>query len=279
MTTELTTHEQSDLEDLERIIQKALSSFVGVGNALGAINADRLYRITHSTFEEYCRDRWGLSSKRAYQLISASNVVCAIEGVTSEDLPVPANESVARALLSVTESDPPGGQVHAIETWRACVQSAPSNENGLVMITASHVRQTARQLQGDDEPETAPGTAPFPEPVSQPHAVDDLGNEVPARLAEAFDNSAALKSMVDSMGSIVASVQALEGGQGLQFVDSQEVETLFRRIREEIKFGIYHTICPRCGGLGVGPGTDCICRGAGFINRRIHATLTEDDAE
>ena len=37
----------------------------------------RLYRATHGTFEDYCREKWNLSRPRAYELMNAANVVSA----------------------------------------------------------------------------------------------------------------------------------------------------------------------------------------------------------
>ncbi len=48
------------LADLEAVIGRGLDTFVEVGLALGAIHERRLYRATHSTFEDYCRERWGM---------------------------------------------------------------------------------------------------------------------------------------------------------------------------------------------------------------------------
>ncbi|WP_308189256.1 hypothetical protein [Nostoc mirabile] len=36
---------------------------------------DRMYRSTHSTFEEYCKDRFGYNRSRSYQIIDAAIVV------------------------------------------------------------------------------------------------------------------------------------------------------------------------------------------------------------
>jgi len=35
----------------------------------------RLYRVTHGTFQDYCRERWGIKRQRAYELMEAARIV------------------------------------------------------------------------------------------------------------------------------------------------------------------------------------------------------------
>lgn len=69
---ELTCDEQSDRLFLERKVERA---FYEAGKALIELRDRRLYRSTHKTFEEYCRDRFSYNRSRSYQLIDAAGVV------------------------------------------------------------------------------------------------------------------------------------------------------------------------------------------------------------
>jgi hypothetical protein len=84
------------LADLETVIERGLGTFVEVGDALAAIRDGRLYRSTHSTFEDYCQERWGFSRPRAYEMIHASEIVSSLSAIA--DTPAPRTESQARAL-------------------------------------------------------------------------------------------------------------------------------------------------------------------------------------
>ncbi|MBD2248285.1 hypothetical protein H6G26_33490, partial [Nostoc sp. FACHB-888] len=53
---ELTEQEISDRLHLERKVERA---FFEAGKALMELRDRKLYRSTHKTFEEYCRDRFG----------------------------------------------------------------------------------------------------------------------------------------------------------------------------------------------------------------------------
>jgi hypothetical protein len=63
---ELTEQEQGDRLHLERKVEKA---FYEAGKALSELRDRRLYRSTHRTFEEYCRDRFGYTHRHVNYLI------------------------------------------------------------------------------------------------------------------------------------------------------------------------------------------------------------------
>ena len=85
--TVLSETEDARLARNETRISQGLASFVEVGEALSDIRDARLYRATHGTFEEYCKDRWSISRPRAYELMNAAVVVSAMADksqITSE---------------------------------------------------------------------------------------------------------------------------------------------------------------------------------------------------
>jgi hypothetical protein len=55
----LSLTESSRRAELEEVIELGLATFITVGNALLEIRDSRLYRDTHATLEDYCRERWG----------------------------------------------------------------------------------------------------------------------------------------------------------------------------------------------------------------------------
>jgi hypothetical protein len=68
---ELTEEEQRDRLHLERRVERAVFE---AGKALAELRDRRLYRSTHGTFEEYCKDRFGFERRHPYRLIEASAV-------------------------------------------------------------------------------------------------------------------------------------------------------------------------------------------------------------
>ena len=63
------------------------------------INQRKLYRDTHSTFPDYCREKWGFAKSRAYQLIESAKVVGNVH--SCGQIEPPANEAQARPLAQL----------------------------------------------------------------------------------------------------------------------------------------------------------------------------------
>ncbi len=72
VTEELTPEEESDRQHHERKVERA---FYEAGRALQELRDRKLYRSTHKSFEEYCRDRFGFQRRHPYHLINAALVV------------------------------------------------------------------------------------------------------------------------------------------------------------------------------------------------------------
>lgn len=67
---ELTEEEQSDRLHLERRVERA---FFEAGKALAELRDRKLYRSTHKTFEEYCKQRFGYTRIAASYKIGAAH--------------------------------------------------------------------------------------------------------------------------------------------------------------------------------------------------------------
>jgi hypothetical protein len=122
-------------DELERVIERGLGTFVEVGRALLEIQRRRLYRAAgYETFAEYVEKRWDLSSAHAYRQIEASKVVDILSPIG--EMPLPANEAQARELAPLVD-DPDA--VRAV--WAETVQDGDGR------ITARLVREhvTARR--------------------------------------------------------------------------------------------------------------------------------------
>lgn len=128
----LTTIDASRFVQLENIIENGLKTFVDVGSALLEIRDSRLYRQDYGTFEDYCRDRWGIKRQRAYELMDAAEVVSNLSEIS--DI-LPTRESHAAPLTSL----PPQEQIRA---WEQVVETAPTSG-----ITAAHVQSVVDEYK------------------------------------------------------------------------------------------------------------------------------------
>ena len=113
---ELTIEEQRERLHLERVVEK---SFYEAGKALRKLRDRKLYRSTHKTFFEYCKDRFGYSSRRQPDLlIEAAAIVDNLsEKCDPMDLILPTNERQVRPLTKL-EPD------QQWEAWQLSVEKA-----------------------------------------------------------------------------------------------------------------------------------------------------------
>ncbi len=156
MDAVLTVSESQRLATLESTIQQGMQTFVDVGSALLEIRDSRLYRLEHDTFEEYCKERWGLKQSRAYQLMDAAQAVGVLKSSTIVELP--ATESQARPLTVLEPAQ-------QREAWQRAVESAPNGK-----VTAAHVQSVVNEYR-------QPAPMPEPEPLPDWAADDDDESE------------------------------------------------------------------------------------------------------
>ncbi len=112
---ELTEQEISDRLHLERKVERA---FFEAGKALMELRDRKLYRSTHKTFEEYCRDRFGHNRRQSYLLMDAAVIFDNLEQKCDRsDHILPTNEWQIRPLSKLDPDIQP-------EAWEQAVESA-----------------------------------------------------------------------------------------------------------------------------------------------------------
>jgi hypothetical protein len=121
------------LDCLESAVARGLRSFLEVGNALLEIREQGLYRA-YGTFEAYCRERWGISRTRSYELMDAATVTNAIAGDPTADI-MPTNEAQVRPLARLDQAD-------QAPAWREAVETAPGGK-----VTGAHVAAVAEKYR------------------------------------------------------------------------------------------------------------------------------------
>lgn len=149
--TALPAHvEASRLADLEGVIERGLSTFVEVGEALLSIRDERLYRLTHGTFEAYCEDRWQMGRRHANRLIEASAVAAAL----GPNGPKPQSEAVARELVPVMRQDPV-----SLPVVMAAAQERAGDRPLTAADVRAEVRERFRSMAAESEAEVQQATA------------------------------------------------------------------------------------------------------------------------
>lgn len=103
----------NELQKLEAIISKGLESFYAVGQALWRIRERQLYAGEYKTFDEYCALKWGMKSKRAYQLMSGAMIQDNL--MSTGVYTLPANEAQTRPLATLPDELQPIAWASAIK--------------------------------------------------------------------------------------------------------------------------------------------------------------------
>jgi hypothetical protein len=135
------------LDELEQVVRKGLGTFIEVGVALVEIRDRRLYRDAgYTTFERYCRERWGWSRQHAYRLIDGAQVAALVSPIGD----TPANESQARALAPLAHAD----EERAVALW-----SELRAHHG-AHLTAHVVRRIVQRYVGHPDDSPVPDFSP-----------------------------------------------------------------------------------------------------------------------
>jgi hypothetical protein len=222
---ELTAREAQQLQAAEADIERG-GELLTAGFSL--IREKRLYRATHSSFEAYCRERWGKTVSAVYKSIHREEVVRSIMAVLEAEGEQPMRIS-HRAAAEV--ADMPA------EAAARVVKAAAKGERP---PTANAVREAREQAERKDTP-----------PQSSPTVMlDSAGRRVPHGLKAAASNAAALEALARRLDPIRADAERLAGEPGGEFLQIAEVNRLIRELKTAIAHARYWTHCPRCDGKG-----------------------------
>ncbi|HEX2161694.1 MAG TPA: hypothetical protein VHF88_07720 [Thermoleophilaceae bacterium] len=132
------------------MIERAVYAYAEAGDALRTIRDNRLYKKDFSSFEDYCRKRWGWSRTNADRQIAAAEIHHALYdhakvAPTGATLEPPRSERAARELAPLRD-DPE----RLSEVWTKVVEKhGPEAE-------AKHVRAMVREIE---EPAPTPPTS------------------------------------------------------------------------------------------------------------------------
>lgn len=159
------------LPELEEAVARG---FMEMAVALKEIKDRQLYREAgYTNFDTYCKERFGFSKQRAYQIIEAAENTEGVRILTPPGTPLPANAGQAEAL-SPLKDDPE----KMAAAWEEAVETAPNGK-----VTAEYVATVVERHQ-TSEPvsEPVPPVRPQAEAISQCEQARDLAGRIAKRL-------------------------------------------------------------------------------------------------
>ncbi|MER7310006.1 hypothetical protein [Streptomyces griseoluteus] len=224
--------ERADLVTCEQAVAGLQRALAVAGKALATIRTARLYRETHSTFELYVEDRWGMKRAHAYRLIDAWPVAAALapigdipEGQVRELVPAAKRHGVAAAVEVYTGLRDRGVKVTAARL-RDAVRVLPprlSEPEQARRVVVEAVR-TGRIPSQSETTQADVDQAPAEGKVIVGELVEDSGTRAVALLARTLEVQ---KRLYDDLGDgVVAEALLAEPGRA---------EYLLRELRQYAK--------------------------------------------
>jgi hypothetical protein len=122
---------------LEARMAANAKSFIQYGEDLIEMRDQRLYRTTHATFEEYCREVWGMSKSHCNRLISSAEVAQSLAPIGVKLT----TESQARELVRVEPTK-----------RQEVIERAQADTGG--KITAAAIKEAAQTIEMTPAPTT-----------------------------------------------------------------------------------------------------------------------------
>lgn len=132
----LTTQEQNELAECEKIISRNLQAFREAGNALLKVRDSKLYRASFETFEIYCRTKWGFSRQHASNLLNAAESVNVLSTMVDK---LPETERQARPLAKLETPE------EKVEAWNLAQSVAASENRPVKAVDVERAVETVAQ--------------------------------------------------------------------------------------------------------------------------------------
>jgi hypothetical protein len=174
----LSTVEKFELERLEAVIEKSQRAAFDFCSALQQIRDGRLYRETHKTFAAYCKARWAIGKRRAFQLAKAADAPThVLDGKgTAVPLSISARMEISKA--------PPEQRDRVMRTARGIQadknkspRKAKRSAAEMPSITAASVKEAVEQI-GTEPAEQKQPTTKAEMAIAQAFQLTDLAREV-----------------------------------------------------------------------------------------------------
>jgi hypothetical protein len=139
------------LAELEGVIEQSKEAMVEACLALKSIHDEGLFRQSHGTFEAYCRERWGFTRQRGYQLLSLARAM-----TTAVDTP-PRNEWQHRQEQAGRRkrAEPP----KVLPPAPSQPENRPSSSGPNIGVHAEGGSQTDTYVESPAAPSAAPSKA------------------------------------------------------------------------------------------------------------------------
>lgn len=202
---------------------------MALAQALAEIRDKKLYRAGFSTFEEYCRQKWGFSKQRAYQLLEGAETV---KSLPAKSQPLVDSERQARALALV----PPEQRAEVLEA---------ANASG--KVTAASITTAAQKETAIIE-------------------LDKTGYPIPESILEDWWRAEAQRELLTQISEVRSRLKAALESEDVIFAEvSNTTIADLDNAYTTLKCVIPYAVCTSCQGLQRKKCT--LCKQRGFLSK------------
>lgn len=180
----LTKKEAEELEKQETLVKNHVGGTWEVAEALRVIQAERLYKATHTKFSDYCLQRWHFDRAHGDRLVKAGNVYRSLKCLQKEQLPIPTTEAQVRPLTRLTPDK-------YEDVWRAAVAKAEGGPITMKLVeelAEPHRPRREAKDKGDANPVAAVEATPTGEVTPEPETKEAEVERLLRRLQELLED-------------------------------------------------------------------------------------------
>lgn len=244
----LNVKERARLTELEAELGDIVQSFYRVGEILEEVQTRMLYKEDYFIFEDWCKERFGISKSHSYRLIKGFEARRNLIHAGCKELPE--TQAAVSQLTDMNCEDQVKVWNKAVEIHKEKEKSPDKCVRDKSHVTGVEVKEASEEL--------------FPLEL-----VDGTGAKVPAHLMGAAEDSIFTDALV-GLFEFERRIRT-QGGHIGGWIDSEKAEKLTKLLIGLCTNATFFAVCPDCGGE-----TCKSCRGLGWMPEHKYLELKEN---
>lgn len=263
----LTNEESKRLKACESEIERGGQM---IYQALVTIHDGKLYR-EFGTFEDYARDRWGMSRRHANRLIAHGRV---LDSLTHDDdlmtkmgpIGSHLSERVTREVSDLEPEKQRSVIREVVNSGQKPTAKAVREAREKVAPKEPSARQQVKDYFKDRGPKASSGKSSI--------VLDQIGRPVPEHLLDKQRTAPLFAALARKLSAILKEGGEIADGPGSEHFDFTGFQEGVKRLQGELRDAAYWSACPRCDGNGCGR-----CKSTGFLPQKMKGMLSADDKD
>lgn len=269
--TKLTIKQQDRLDECELVITEHEQGFLAVADALSEIRDEKLWEAQYVSFEAYCQERWGWTSRRARQIIQSAETVRQIEAK------IEGKTGVGQSMSKV------GNAVSGLSQRAALELSRIEPEKQIEALRATIVNGETPTAPAIKEAAAAIKEAAKPKPEEPDIILDGTGCPIPEKRLAMWNRRDEVQKILTAVSNLRGTVQGLEDAKKTgvsdplyESTDLQGTVLKLANVYQSLHEAMPYAVCPDCQGHR--SETCMSCKGRAFVSKYYWDNALCDEA-